>query len=68
MFLLFSAGSQAQLIVTQTDSIVCETDTIWMTAIGYDSISWISSATLSADTGNSVYATGNAGSFSIMIK
>jgi len=58
MFLLIAASSQAQLVVTSTDTMVCVNDTVWIEAMGYDSITWSCSATLSSDTGMNVYVTG----------
>ncbi len=67
MFLLFSAGSQAQLIVTNTDTVVCEIDTVWFTATGYDSITWSGTATLDTNLGEANYATGSEGVYTVRI-
>ncbi|MEZ4721403.1 MAG: T9SS type A sorting domain-containing protein [Flavobacteriales bacterium] len=69
MFLLISASSQATgLTIDTAATSACSGESILIKASGYDSITYESSATLSADTGDSVYATGSAGIHLVIIK
>jgi hypothetical protein len=67
LFLFIAAGSQAQLVVTASDTSACEGTEITIMASGADEYSWSSTVSLDTNAGNTVMTTPPVGSHTIMI-